>query len=535
MGLKLGLVLLPQRLAVLLDQEGYGDESKRDEAEQAVAPADAELLVHFEAGERPDDGVGGEGGGGVDGVGVDEVHLQGKHDDEDGDADEDVADDGDDPVDLFRRGETVLGLHALGGNTGLGGLDLGLRRAFFDVAIRGDGEEDDANHGTHAEAEEDEADVGGGEAVGEGEDLGDGGEHEVEVAVDNTEVEGEDDGDGVEHEELARADDAVDKEVARGEAGVELGAEQRVASFLAEAGRLALEKDGGIGLAHKDGHADGEHGDGNGEDPEDPAPALGVGKETSGNGADDGTEQGTDAEDGHGDTALFLRNHVGDGTGAVGAEDAAEEAECDEGGEGGGEGAGDDEDSKEDEGGEVDPEAAVDLGERGESERSCGETEDVDGDDKGSEEGAAALELDHDLGHTGSKHGYRTVGRVLRILGPVPPNNVFVGDLAVRNTLLRVGLGRILVLAAGGRNGGRGGGAVLERGAALRGDGLAPPLLAALVEDVANVGGDVGVVALGEGELRPLGEDQKTLAFAPAIPRRDMTAKTDRTATGAGN
>lgn len=215
------------------------------------------------------------------------------------------------------------------------------------------------------------------------------GEHEVEVPVAERDVERRDDADGREKEHLEGADDAPDEVVLWEQALVELRTQVHIPGLPPQPPGLPLEQDGGVGLGREDEEGDGDETREAGEDPEDPAPAQRLGDVAAHDGTDDGAEEGTDGEGGHGGAALLLVDHVGDGAAAVGerhgAEEAGEEAEADEGGERGGHGAGDGEGEEAEIGGVVDDAAAVDLGEGREDHGAGGEAEDVDADDEGAE------------------------------------------------------------------------------------------------------------------------------------------------------
>lgn len=71
---------LAQKLSVPHKQPRHGNQRHGDECQQAVAPAQAELLVHGPAGKRENGAeqgahhrVGGESRGGVDGKRIDKV------------------------------------------------------------------------------------------------------------------------------------------------------------------------------------------------------------------------------------------------------------------------------------------------------------------------------------------------------------------------------------------------------------------------------------------------------------------------------
>ena len=80
---------------------------------------------------------------------------------------------------------------------------------------------------------------------------GDGGEEEVEVAVDDGHEGGHGEDDGGEEEEFGGADDGAFEEVAGGEARVEFGDEGSVASFPAETAGFAGEEGGWVSFAQE--------------------------------------------------------------------------------------------------------------------------------------------------------------------------------------------------------------------------------------------------------------------------------------------
>lgn len=133
--------------------------------------------------------------------------------------------------------KAVLGLHT-------GGLDAGLLvggRLAPDVPVGRQAEDDETDEAPDAEAEVRQAHGAGGEAVGALEDVGEGGEEQVQVGVDDGHVEGHDGDDGRVDEHLDGPDDAAPEVVPRGEADVEARVQQLVARLLAQPRRLALQ------------------------------------------------------------------------------------------------------------------------------------------------------------------------------------------------------------------------------------------------------------------------------------------------------
>lgn len=91
-----------------------------------------------------------------------------------------------------------------------------------------------------------------GEGVGLLEHQGEGGQEEVEDAVDEGGGGREDDVDRGEEDHLCRADDGAEEDLARRDARVEFRAEVRVAGFFLEALGLSGEEGGGICFSHEE-------------------------------------------------------------------------------------------------------------------------------------------------------------------------------------------------------------------------------------------------------------------------------------------
>lgn len=93
------------------------------------------------------------------------------------------------------------------------------------------------------------------------EDLGDGREEEIQVAVDDGHEGGHGEDDGREDEHFGGADDGAFEEVGGREARVKFGAERGITRFQAEAPGFAFEEDGRVGFAEEE---EGEDTDGAG-------------------------------------------------------------------------------------------------------------------------------------------------------------------------------------------------------------------------------------------------------------------------------
>lgn len=177
------------------------------------------------------------------------------------------------------------------------------------------------------------------------EDLADGCEEEVQVAVDDADVEGEEEDDGREEEHFCGAHDAEHEEVFGGAACVEGGAEIGVAGFFLEFLGFAGEDCWGVGFADGDEGADGDgtalynrlvwwhslvsgawvtHS--HGQNPECPSPAFGLGKIPTGcsmsvslrvnrvglhtNRPNNRTDQWPQSPSRHGTPSLLLHKHI---------------------------------------------------------------------------------------------------------------------------------------------------------------------------------------------------------------------------------
>jgi len=87
---------------------------------------------------------------------------------------------------------------------------------------------------------------------------------------------------------------------------------------LGELGGTSSEKDGGVCLGDQESTDNPESTREGTEEAHDPAPTSVHAEEASNDGAKDGSEEGSSSEDGHGETTLRGREHVGDGTTGVG-------------------------------------------------------------------------------------------------------------------------------------------------------------------------------------------------------------------------
>lgn len=127
-----------------------------------------------------------------------------------------------------------------------------LLRQILQHLIRCRAQHEEPNQRSNSDAQVREAHRALREAVLALEDLADGREEEVEVAVDDADVEGEEEDDGREEEHFCGADDTKHEEVFRGAACVEGGAEVGVACFFLEFLRLAGEEGGCVRFADGD-------------------------------------------------------------------------------------------------------------------------------------------------------------------------------------------------------------------------------------------------------------------------------------------
>lgn len=200
----------------------------------------------------------------MQGEGIDQIGADGHEGSQQAQPYAPRTDDGRDPVGMFlrcpaideqtnrydesprdHRRQTIFRFH----------LPVILLAEVSDDPIAREAEDEQAAETPDADTQIGEPDGAGGEVVGGFEDLCDGCEEEVEVAVDDGHEGGEGEDDGGEDEEFEGADDGAFEEFAGGEVDGEFGAEVGVVGFFAEFGGATFEEDGGIGFAEEEeGH-----------------------------------------------------------------------------------------------------------------------------------------------------------------------------------------------------------------------------------------------------------------------------------------
>jgi hypothetical protein len=100
-------------------------------------------------------------------------------------------------------------------------------------------------------------------------------EQQVQNPVDDGHVQRHQRADGREEHQLRRSRYRADEDFFRGDFLLEFGAQERVVGFFAQAFGLLFEEHGRVGFVYREESDGGYYCDGDGEDPEDPAPAGG--------------------------------------------------------------------------------------------------------------------------------------------------------------------------------------------------------------------------------------------------------------------
>ena len=393
--------LLPQLLAIDVENEGNRHQQQGDEAQKRVTPAELELaLVQIEgakreegAQERAEDGKRGGDTGGVRQEGLEQVRLDGHHDAHDGGTEDKNTDHGHDPVDMLLDGPAVneeTGAEEQAAGNGevreqadLGAVDEALGGAVLDDLVGQEARDADADEHADAGGQVGETDGVDAEAVVAGVHKGEGGEQHVQDAVGDGDVERHEGDDGLEDEQLHGAVDGGLEGLGGRLVAGQLGAQVGVAGLLAEASRLALEQDGRVGLAQaEEGERDKAAADDD-DQPKDPAPAGRLNEVATGDGTDAGAEKGAESPGRHGLAAVLHLHAVGDGAGADGdghgSGETHEETESEEHAGVRAEGSTDGENGEEDVANVVQGRTAVHLTERSDQEGTEGEAENVDG------------------------------------------------------------------------------------------------------------------------------------------------------------
>lgn len=301
---------LPQTRPILPQQKRCRQpQPNGDKPEQAVPPTVAQTIIHgrrekreAEASQAPQNRSGTDGGSREAGVAIDEIRLDALKADDDAGAEDASADIRDDPVGMVLGGPAVeeeayrqdggAGDHEGDAKLGLAGGVVAALEGLVDVVVdRGadlGGEEE-------AEAEGDvvEAADADGFVVDALPEAGEGGEDEVEDAVEVGHVDGEDLHDGLRGQQAEGPHQGAAEGVGEGAFRVlEFGLEVGVAGFLAEPFGFLVQEFGRVGFSEEEEAGDLDDGVGDGGGVECPAPGCSLRDETACDGADCWSEEG---------------------------------------------------------------------------------------------------------------------------------------------------------------------------------------------------------------------------------------------------
>lgn len=589
----LDLVPRPQQLTISNQQKRHRNQCHSDERQQTVSPTQSKCVIHPQAEDGKDSSkdtsryrVSRKSRRSVDGEGVDQglsrihqsrlngsssvnrqtTHHADCHEDNDiAEPNQCVAHNRHNPMDVVLGGPAIdeetsgqeYGTDGENLEPILGGAcSLAVRTGFgLHDAVAGDAEENEADEGANAHADEDQADDlgtcfefttcqqsevprnGGLSAHTEVVSLRiskhprDRGEHEVHVPIHDRDIYRKDDANRAENEHLQRPDNAAFEVIGRTQSDIQLAPQHLVARLLAQPVNPSLEEHGSVRLPSEPEHAQRHHARQDRQDPKHPAPAqVRVADDTTDDGRDDGTQQHAHRHERHRRCSLLLRDHVGNRPAAVRhrttAENARKKAERDERVETGRLGTSDQKGNKAHVTPVVNIQSSIDLAQGRDHQRASRETENVNRHHEGSQFRRRVVEFSHHRGHAGSEDGrcqrsdeglradethvedldpaWPVIGVFRVIFGP--PDYIGVVFLFGGGVFLRGTIGgrfpgcflfyvvMVMMMTRPGLAG-----MTPRPGERVASDGLFAPFLALLVEYVADVGWDVGVVTLVDG------------------------------------
>lgn len=353
-GLRLSgeLALGADLVAVLVKQEGEGNADQGKEGWDGRGPVNAEVVVHVggeqresSTEQRSEHGVGGQDGGGEDSVSVNQVVEDTKEDENHAEAEGNTGSDTGHPVDGRRvgpgepeetNGQCKAAKHGRR-KTSLGRSHAAILLLNLDVVlVVPDGEGYGEEHTDH-DTQEGQATNALAPATVDLVDDRESGEEHVESAVDDGHVDGEEQHNGLleEQDPGTRQGGLEGLDERRAATLVVHLANVDLTSHLGQLSSTLTQQNGGVGLGDEDGAHDPEKTREGGQEAHDPAPASVHAEEATDDGAENGAEEGSGGEDGHSNTTLGGREHVGDDTTGVGerrgAKGTGEETEDDEG------------------------------------------------------------------------------------------------------------------------------------------------------------------------------------------------------------
>jgi hypothetical protein len=314
---------LPQTRPILPQQKWRRQpQSDGDEPQQAIPPPVAQKIIHgrrekreAEASQAPQNRSGADGGSGEAGIAIDEIRLNTLKADDDASAEDTSADIRHDPVCMVLSGPAVeeeayrqdsgAGDHEGDAELRSAGSVVALLEGLVDVIVDGGA---DLGGEEEAEAEGDvvEAADADGFVVDALPEAGEGGEDEVEDAVEVRHVDGEDLHNGLRGQEAEGPHEGASEGVGEGAFRVlKFGLEVGVAGFIAEPFGFLMQEFGRVGFSEEEEAGDLDDGVGDRGGVECPAPGGSLRDEAACDGPNCWSEEGRQAVDTDGPTSLL--------------------------------------------------------------------------------------------------------------------------------------------------------------------------------------------------------------------------------------
>ena len=298
-------------------------------------------------------------------------------------------------------------------------------------AVTSDAEENEAQEGTDAHADEDQADNLGAYSVTRYQHSGgisrgsclphtkvigirvskhprDCGEHEVHVPIHDSNINRKNDANRAQHQHLQRPHNAALEVILWAQPDIQLTPQQLITRLLPQPVDPPLQQNGSVRLPSKHEHAKCHHARQDRQDPKDPAPAqTRVADDATDDGRDDGPQKHAHGHERHGVRPLLLRDHVGNRPAAVGnrarTKDARQEAESNQRVETWRLGTRNEKRNKTHVAHVVNDQPSIDLAQRSDHQGPRSETEDVHRYHEGGQFRGGVVEFFHHGGHAGGK------------------------------------------------------------------------------------------------------------------------------------